>query len=82
MQFILNRLCPCSRGFMVATSEIAKAQKWSMPTLKEYLAETLVVQEESNTLYINSLAVAPEFRRLGIATYILNYVERLAKRIE
>jgi len=49
--------------------------------LKDRVAGTLVVHEESDALYIRSLAVAPEFRRLGVATYILNLVERSAKRI-
>lgn len=49
--------------------------------LKDHMAGTLVVHEESEALYIRSLAVAREFRRLGVATYILAYVERSAKRL-
>jgi ribosomal protein S18 acetylase RimI-like enzyme len=39
-----------------------------------------ILHERPNILYISSLAVAPEFRRLGIATCILSYTERVAKR--
>lgn len=49
--------------------------------LNEHAAGTLVVHEESDALYIRSLAVAPEFRRLGVATYILNCVETWAKKM-
>jgi len=49
--------------------------------LKNHVAGTLVVHEESNALYVKSLAVAPGFRRLGVATFILTYVERSAKII-
>lgn len=49
--------------------------------LKDRVVGTLVFHEKSDALYIRSLAVAPEFRRLGVATYILNLVERSAKRI-
>jgi ribosomal protein S18 acetylase RimI-like enzyme len=37
---------------------------------------------ELNALRISSLAVAPEVRRFGIASCVLNYAERLAKRLD
>ena len=37
---------------------------------------------ELNALRISSLAVAPEVRRFGIASCVLNSAERLAKRLD
>jgi len=37
--------------------------------------------EKPETLYIISLAVAPEYRRCGIGTYMLTYTSKLAKRM-
>jgi ribosomal protein S18 acetylase RimI-like enzyme len=42
----------------------------------------LILIEEPNALHISSLAVAPELRRFEIASYILNYAERVAKRLD
>ncbi|MGD0978926.1 MAG: GNAT family N-acetyltransferase [Candidatus Bathyarchaeia archaeon] len=42
----------------------------------------LALIEEPNALYISSLAVAPDVRRVGIASYVLNYAERVAKRLD
>jgi ribosomal protein S18 acetylase RimI-like enzyme len=47
--------------------------------LNEHVAGVLVLQEKLDSLSISSLAVAPETRRRGIATYILSYAERLSK---
>lgn len=50
--------------------------------LKEQVIGMFVIREKPEALYINSLAVAPEYRRLGIATYILNYANKLAKQLD
>ncbi|HVP26186.1 MAG TPA: GNAT family N-acetyltransferase [Candidatus Bathyarchaeia archaeon] len=50
--------------------------------LKEQVVGVLAVREENETLFISSLAVAPEYRRQGIATHILNYVSKLAARLD
>lgn len=49
--------------------------------LKQQAVGLFVLRKKHDTLYISSLAVAPEFRRLGIATYILSYAERLARSL-
>jgi len=49
--------------------------------LKQHAAGLFVLREKHDALYISSLAVAPEFRRFGIATYILSYTEKLARRL-
>jgi ribosomal protein S18 acetylase RimI-like enzyme len=50
--------------------------------LKEQVVGMFVIREKPEALYINSLAVAPEYRRLGIATYILNYANNLANQLD
>jgi ribosomal protein S18 acetylase RimI-like enzyme len=47
----------------------------------ERVVGMFVLREKSDTLYISSLAVAPEYRRLGIATYILKYANAWARRL-
>jgi len=49
--------------------------------LKGQVVGILAVHERMEALFINSLAVSPECRRLGIATHILIYAEELAMRL-
>ena len=49
--------------------------------LRQHSVGLLVLREKHDALYINSLAVAPEARRLGIATHILSFTERVARRL-
>jgi len=44
--------------------------------------DALAVLEEYEALFISSFAVAPEYRRHRIATYMLNYVNKLAARLD
>jgi ribosomal protein S18 acetylase RimI-like enzyme len=39
----------------------------------------LAVKEEDNALFISSLAVSPDYRRKGIASYTLSFSQALAK---
>jgi ribosomal protein S18 acetylase RimI-like enzyme len=48
--------------------------------LKGNIIGVLVLSEKLDALFINSLAVAPHYRRQGIATYMLSQAEKLAKR--
>ena len=41
----------------------------------------LAVHEEAEALFVSSLAVVPQRRRLGIATSVLIYAEKLAKKL-
>jgi len=50
--------------------------------LKEKVVGIFVLREKPQALYIESLAVAPECRRLMIAIYMLNYANNLAKRLD
>jgi ribosomal protein S18 acetylase RimI-like enzyme len=49
--------------------------------LGKYMVGVLVLREREGNLYIASLAVAQEYRRLGVATFVLMYAERLASAL-
>lgn len=49
--------------------------------LDERVVGMFVLREKPDALYISSLAVAPEYRRFGIATYILQYAKTQARRL-
>lgn len=49
---------------------------------KEQVAGLLAIQEKQEALYIHSLAVNPQYRRLRIGAYMLNYANLLAKRLK
>lgn len=45
---------------------------------KEKVVALVALREESNSLFIASIGVAREYRRLGVAMLVLRYAERLA----
>ncbi len=47
--------------------------------LKQHIAGMLVINEKPETLYINNLAVVAEYRKHGIATYMLNQANEIAE---
>ena len=49
--------------------------------LEEHVVGIFALREKPETLYIDSLAVAPEHRKRGIGTCILAYTSKLAKRM-
>ena len=67
--------------YILAMEVILFRSKRYFVKLKEQVVGMFVIREKPEALYINSLAVAPEYRRLGIATYILNYANKLAKQL-
>ena len=46
--------------------------------LRNHVAGILIVRRRAESLYISSLAVAPEYRKLGLGTFILSFTEKLA----
>jgi len=68
--------------YILATEVMLFRRKRYFVKLKEQVVGILVLRDKSNALYISSLAVAPEYRRLGIAVYMLNYVDQVAKRLD
>ena len=48
--------------------------------LKNHVVGVLILHEKPDALHISSLAVAPEYRRHGIAKQILNFSARIAKK--
>lgn len=49
--------------------------------LRERVAGIFIVREKGESLYINSLAVAPEYRRSGLGRFILDFAAKLGKRL-
>lgn len=49
--------------------------------LKQQIVGTLALQEKADTLYIINLAASPFYRKIGVATHILNYSATVAKRL-
>lgn len=49
--------------------------------LNKQVAAVFVLREESDAIYISSLAVAPEYRRHGLATRILDFSAKIAHRL-
>lgn len=50
-------------------------------TLKDQIVGIVVIREENESLFVNSLAVRPEYRGNGIATETIAFCLRTAKRI-
>ena len=49
--------------------------------LKKQIVGVFVLREESDALFVGSLGVAPEYRKHGIATFILSSCTQIAKRL-
>ena len=49
--------------------------------LNERTAAVFVLREKPDTLFVGSLAVAPQYRRHGLATHILNFSTKVARRM-
>jgi ribosomal protein S18 acetylase RimI-like enzyme len=65
--------------YVVAAEVIFFRNKRFFVKLGNRVVGLLVLNHGPNALHISSLAVAPELRRLGIASCILRYTERMAK---
>jgi len=64
--------------YVVFTEPVFLRRRLYFVKFKEHVVGAFALREKPEALFITSLAVAPEFRRLGIATYILDYVKNLA----
>jgi ribosomal protein S18 acetylase RimI-like enzyme len=49
--------------------------------LKDQIAGVLVLREKPDALFISSLAIAPEYRRCGLAIHLLNYSAEAGHRL-
>lgn len=67
--------------YILATEIILFRKQRYFIKLKRRVVGILALHETTEALYISSLAVSSEYRRLRIATYILNYVLQVAKRL-
>jgi ribosomal protein S18 acetylase RimI-like enzyme len=49
--------------------------------LNSQIVGMCILSENSDSLHISGLAVVPEYRNLGIATFILDFASRVAERL-
>jgi len=66
----------------IAFSEIYFFKQWRYFIILEHrVVGVFALREETSTLYISSLAVSPDCRRIGIATYALNHAAAVASKL-
>ena len=66
----------------VALAEIYFFKQWRyFIVLEDRVVGVLGLREEIRTLYISSMAVSPDCRRMGIATYALNHAAAIASKL-
>jgi ribosomal protein S18 acetylase RimI-like enzyme len=66
----------------VALAEVYFFKQWRyFIVLERRVVGVLALREEIRTLYISSLAVSPNCRRIGIATYALNHAAAVASKL-
>lgn len=66
----------------VALSEVYFFKQWRYFIVLEHrVVGVLALREKIRTLYISSLAVSPDCRRIGIATYALNRAAAIASKL-
>lgn len=51
-------------------------------TLEQQIVGVFAVEDRTEALYISSLAVSSFYRRIGVATYLLNYATALAGQLD
>lgn len=66
----------------VALAEMYFFKQWRYFILLDHrVVGVLALREEIRTLYVSSLAVSPDCRRSGIATYALNHAAAIASML-
>jgi ribosomal protein S18 acetylase RimI-like enzyme len=66
----------------VALSEVYFFKQWRyFIVLGHRVVGVLALRDDIRTLYISSLAVSPDCRRIGIATYALNHAAAIACKL-
>jgi ribosomal protein S18 acetylase RimI-like enzyme len=66
----------------VVFSEVYFFKQWRyFIVLERRIVGVLALREEIRTLYISSLAVSPDRRRIGIATYALDQAAMIASKL-
>ena len=66
--------------YILACEPIFLRKRRYFVKLKNRIVGLLVLHEKPEALYISSLAVAPEYRRRGIAKHILNFSKKIANK--
>ena len=49
-------------------------------TLKQQIVGVIAFQDRTEALYISNLSVSPFYRRIGVATYLLNRAAKLTRQ--
>jgi ribosomal protein S18 acetylase RimI-like enzyme len=66
----------------VAFSELYFFKQWRFFILLGHqTVGVLALTEEIRTLYVSSMAVSPDYRRIGVATYALNQAAAIASKL-
>ncbi len=66
--------------YILACEPIFLRKRRYFVKLKNRVVGVLILHEKPDALYISSLAVAPEYRRRGVAKHILNFSTRIANK--
>jgi ribosomal protein S18 acetylase RimI-like enzyme len=56
-------------------------QRRCFVTLGQQIVGVFAVEDRTEALYISNLAVSPFYRRIGVATYLLNYATAMARHL-
>lgn len=51
-------------------------------TLEQQTVGVFAIEDRTEALYISNLAVSPFYRRIGVATYLLNYATMMARQLD
>ena len=66
----------------VALSELYFFKQWRYFVVLEHrVVGVIALRDDINTVYISSLAVSPDYRRIGIATFALNHAAAIACKL-
>jgi len=66
----------------VALSEVYFFKQWRYFVVLEHrVVGVIALRDDINTVYISSLAVSPDYRRIGIATFALNHAAAIACKL-
>jgi len=66
----------------VALSELYFFKEWRYFIILEHrVVGVIALRDDINTVYISSLAVSPDYRRIGIATFALNHAAAIACKL-
>jgi ribosomal protein S18 acetylase RimI-like enzyme len=51
-------------------------------TVKQQIVGVFALEERTRVLYISNVAISPFYRRIGVATYLLDHAAALARQLD